>query len=64
MSNDNNRKATQVDQGWRSGDAKAERRSTQVDTVGALIQQLLSEKQLRLMKVGEALLTAEERQPK
>lgn len=31
MSNDNNRKATQVDQGWRSGDAKAERRSTQVD---------------------------------
>ncbi len=32
MSNDNNRKATQVDQGWRSGDAKAERRSTQVDT--------------------------------
>ena len=31
MSNDNNRKATQVEQGWRTGDAKTERRSTQVD---------------------------------
>lgn len=31
MSNDNSRKATQVDEGWRSGDAKAERKSTQFD---------------------------------
>lgn len=31
MGNDNSRKATQVDQGWRSEEAKAERKSTQAD---------------------------------
>lgn len=31
MSNDNNRKATQVDQGWRSDTAASERKATQVD---------------------------------